>query len=335
MRIRVHIVGFVCGLLLTGCAIHPLPDDVTGVSTYNIVRQIRCETREAAIQTLLGYLTDEGNNKNKTKVNDQSRAIGLRFQNSYLDDPDSIVTFRPTMLTGFARQVVSTMWHTGIAYNFDLQMLETNNFDPEVNLLRALPTSGANLGLKGTFDRQRQNTRVFTITDNLGDLVTKVHSNYCTKFIKEANIVYPIAGKVGMERVVQDFLLLSLFGNLSGDATKDVTKAEGPPTMVDQLEFTTTLGGTVTPKATFSPAGSAIHVADASFGLNVSRTDTHKLTVGLYLDQTGSKEIGAVRHGIFQDLVTATGGRAQRGAAAAVDQFLRQRIFQPKIVVQR
>jgi hypothetical protein len=28
-------------LLVTGCTIHPLPEDVTGVSTFNIVKQIR------------------------------------------------------------------------------------------------------------------------------------------------------------------------------------------------------------------------------------------------------------------------------------------------------
>jgi len=42
-----------------------------------------------------------------------------------------------------------------------------------------------------------------------------------------------------MKKVVQDFLELTLFGNLSGDGTKDVTNVGGPPTMVDQLEFQT------------------------------------------------------------------------------------------------
>src|SRR4051812_43739321 len=32
------------GFLIAGCSVHPLPEDVTGLSTYNIVRQIRCET---------------------------------------------------------------------------------------------------------------------------------------------------------------------------------------------------------------------------------------------------------------------------------------------------
>ena len=39
--------------LLTNCAIHPVPEDVTGVTTYEIARQIRCETREAAKDRVL------------------------------------------------------------------------------------------------------------------------------------------------------------------------------------------------------------------------------------------------------------------------------------------
>jgi hypothetical protein len=30
-----------------GCAIHPLPEDVTGVPTYVIAKKIRCEARTA------------------------------------------------------------------------------------------------------------------------------------------------------------------------------------------------------------------------------------------------------------------------------------------------
>ena len=41
---------------LAGCAIHPLPDDVTGVSTYNIVRQIRCEARQAVFEYAVQWL---------------------------------------------------------------------------------------------------------------------------------------------------------------------------------------------------------------------------------------------------------------------------------------
>jgi len=341
-----------CSALVSGCTIHPLPNDVTGLSTYNIVRQIRCETREAVIDSILDFLTNEGNHEGG-KVDDASRAVGLKFQAEYRANPQSISNFDPKLLSGFARTVVSVLWNTGIAYNYDLEMIEVNNIDPEVNLLRALPTRSEMLGLKGQFDRHRQNIRTFTVTDNFGGLVKNVKANYCTNFIVEANIIYPIAGKVGMERLVHDFLVLTLFGNLSA-TSKDIPPAKGPPTLVDQLEFQTVIGGTATPKVTFIQLGTALHVADATLGLTASRTDTHKLTVGLYLAPPGASEIAQARTGIFQGstivsvgrgpggtgpdvfrtLITAKGGTAEQGAAAAVEQFLTQRLFQPKIVVQ-
>jgi hypothetical protein len=334
MRPKNLFVAFLSGLAASGCAIHPLPDDVAHISTYNIVRQIRCETRAAVIDSFLGYLTDEGNNKFKKKVDDASRAIGLQAQVDYTADPDSITKFDPSRLSGFARNVVELLFHTGIAYNYDLLGLEINNIDPTINLVRPLPiTTLVSLGLTGNFDRQRQNERSFTITDNAGDLVRKVPASYCTKFIAEENIVYPIAGKVGMEKVVQDFLLLTLFGNLSGDGKKDVTAVTGPPTMVDQLQFQTTIGGSATPKVTFIPLGRAFQVTDVSFGFTASRKDTHQLTVGLYLDKTGLKEIGDVRTAVFGGLITASGGTAERGAARAVEQFLQQKLFKPTIVI--
>jgi hypothetical protein len=321
------------GLLTSGCALHPLPDDVTGLSTYNIVRQIRCETREAVIDSILGFLTNEANYRGR-KVDDASRGVGLRFKAAHGVDPSSITAFSPTMLSGTARTAVSLLWNTGIAYNYDLEMVEVNNVDPEINFLRVLPSSKELLGVKGNFDRQRQNTRSFTITDNFGGLVKNLDARYCTGYIVEANMIYPIAGKVGMERVVQDFLVLTLFGNLSG-ASKDVTSNKGPPTMVDQLQFQTSIGGSVTPKVIFTPIGPAAHVADATLGLAASRKDTHKLTVGLYLTSPGVTAINQVRASIFRGgLITASGGQAEQGAAAAVEQFLAQKLFQPRIVIQ-
>jgi hypothetical protein len=104
--------------------------------------------------------------------------------------------------------------------------------------------------------------------------------------------------------------------------------------MVDQLQFITAIGGGATPKVTFIPKGPTFQTSDASLPVSISRKDTHLLTVGLYLDQAGAKEIGGVRTGIFSgSLITASGGKAEQGAAAAVQQFLTLKLFKPTIVV--
>ena len=169
-------------LLMGGCAIHPLPDDVAHISTYNIVRQIRCETRKAVIESLRTFLTDENNRyriqqngRVFQKVDDKSYAVGQLTFSDYDADPASIAKFNPAALTGFARFVVDVMLHTGVAYNFDLTGFEQNNFDPEINFIRPLPISTqVSLGLKGNFDRYRQNERSFTITDNFYGLIRNV-----------------------------------------------------------------------------------------------------------------------------------------------------------------
>jgi hypothetical protein len=207
------------------------------------------------------------------RLDEYSYNVGMEVKRQYDANPDSIAKFDPARLTGFAREVVGLLYHTGIAYNYDLTGLEINNIDPAVDFLRPLPkTSLVSLGLTGNFDRQRQNERSFTITDNFGDLVTKVRENYCTGHIAEDNYVYPIAGKVGIDRVVHDFLLLTLFANLGGtDTGKDPTKVSGPPTMVDQLQFQTTIGGAATPKIVFIPLGPAFSFSDASFPISASQ----------------------------------------------------------------
>ncbi|UFW45792.1 MULTISPECIES: hypothetical protein [Bradyrhizobium] len=55
MSARIFAACLAAALLL-GCSIHPVPEDVTGVNTYHIVRQIRCEAREAIKSVVLERL---------------------------------------------------------------------------------------------------------------------------------------------------------------------------------------------------------------------------------------------------------------------------------------
>lgn len=336
------------GVYLGGCAIHPLPEDYAQAPTYQIVRQIRCETRQAVINVLFNYLTTKDNMRHDN-LDQNSYELGLKAKDAYDKNHDSISDFDPIKLTGFARTVVGLLYGTGVAYNYDLTGLEINNIDPSINFIRPLPlVSKVSLGVSGGFDRQRQNERSFTITDNFGDLLTKVREDYCKGRLANENYAYPIAGRVGVDRVVIDFMHLTLFANLSGlnKDTGKITKVEGPPTMVEQLQFQTTIGGSATPKITFIPLGRGFEFADASLGLTVSRKDTHQLTIGLYLDTEAAKGIGESRRAIFDrprqtgvasrpmfgSLITASGGRAEQGAAMAVEQFLTLKLFRPTLV---
>ncbi|QOZ36373.1 hypothetical protein XH92_35900 [Bradyrhizobium sp. CCBAU 53421] len=317
-----------------GCAIAPVTDDVAHISASNIARQVRCETRHAVIEALIGYLASPDNNRNKKKLDDYSFAIGNALKQAYRDDPESIRAFDPSQVTGFARTVTKLLYGTGIAYYYDLTGLETNNVDPTANLIRPTPiTSLVTLGLSGNFDRQRQNEWSFTITDNFGNLVQKTSESYCENHLaRTEDYAYPIAGKVGIAKLIKEFTLMSLFENLD-ELNKDVTTVKkGPPSMVQQLQFTTTIGGGATPTIVFAPTGPNLQATNVSFPVTASRKDTHQLTVGLYLDKGEAKLLDAARGPIYEgSLITASGGRAELGAAMAVQQFLALKIFKPAI----
>jgi hypothetical protein len=316
-------------LLFGGCTIAPKTDDFAHVSASTIARQVRCEAREAVIEALLGYLESEDNNQNKAKLDDYSHAVGKALRKAYAENPNAIRKFDPSHVTGFANTVTRHLYATGIAYFYDLTGLETNNINPEAALIRPTPISSLfTLGVTGKFDRQRQNEWTFTITDKFGDLVQNTDARFCTNYLKTENFVYPIAGKVGLAKLIKEFTLMSLFQNLDA-INKDVaTIKKGPPSMVQQLQFTTEIGGGVSPKVVFAPTGPVLQAANATFPIGVSRKDTHQLTVGLYLDQGEANLLGGVRSAIYGGaLITASGGRAEQGAANAVQQFLALKIF--------
>jgi hypothetical protein len=321
--------------LFSGCAIHPLPEDVSGVPTYVIVHQIRCEVRQAIIDIALGWLTSENQAGRRIPVDPVSRNIALEF----LNHRRPIRELSPKLFKHNKEiaEIIAAFYDTGVAYTFDLDMSEVNNVDPQVDLLKIFPNAKLTIGIKGGFDRKRENERLFTVTDSFRGLVIGLPPEYCLNpttgrdYVVSENYIYPITGRIGVHRMMNDFVELTLFENLGGPKEKPT----GPPTLVDQLSFTTTISGSVTPTITFTPAGTRLQVMDASLPVSVTRTDLHKVTVGLALAGAGPKLIGGLRTGLFAaPLVTAnprTAGEA--AAAAAVSQFLTLKIFQPTVIV--
>lgn len=313
-------VSLAVSFALAGCAIHPLPENVTPLSTYDIVKQVRCETRQAVINSALEYLA-KGQG-----VDAKSRSVGKYFA----DNPDRIAQLKPELLSGNAREFLTIFWKTGVAYTYTLAMTENNNIDADVNLLKPI-TKRFGLGLGAGLDRQRQNTRTFTVSDNFDELVQKLTPTDCNGRLAGENYVYPITGKIGVEGMVHAFVYLSLYGNLGGKADAP----SGPPTLVDALEFQTTISGNATPKVTFSPVGDALSVADASLTATVSRKDVHTVIIGLALDKGAVGELGKARAPFVGQFVTSNGNRAANAAAQANDQFISTTVFSPKIIIQQ
>ncbi len=301
-------------LLLSACSIHPLPEDVTGVNTYHIVRQIRCETRAAAIAVILRVLRREA---------DGGDPIAQRLVDKYDADPESISTFNPNLFPGadYAqyRNLYSVIYTAAIAYNFDLTMSETNNFGTIVDLLGPWSPKFTAL-LSADANRTRSNERTFTVTDTFSDLL-KINTlvrgkRYCDNEIVQANYVYPVSGRIGVDEMVVTFFDLSFFGDLEAQQAKP--GAGGPPAMSDKLTFTTTIDGSVNPaKVVFSPVGSGLQVADASLTGTLTRMDTHVVTVGLALDSKVTAALSSLRGYLFSRQRSYGGAVAAAGIPAS------------------
>ena len=69
------------------------------------------------------------------------------------------------------------------------------------------------------------------VTDTFAGLIQDVPEGYCTGHLKPENFAYPIAGKVGIDELVREFLENTLFSNLSGNDVKNSITVSGPPTM--------------------------------------------------------------------------------------------------------
>jgi hypothetical protein len=311
-----------------GCAIHPLPEDMSGASTYDIVRQIRCETRQAIIVTVLDWLTSEQNEKER-KVDPASRQIANAFRQGR-----PMREFNPQLFKGRVGEIIATFFDTGVAYTFDLDITEVNKLNPQINFSNILPFAKLTFGLTGGFERTRQNERTFTVTTSFSSLV-HLPEDYCNdpesrrNYVVAADYVYPISGRIGVKKMIQDFIELTLFGGLGGPK-------EGPPTLTDQLSFTTTISGSTNPTLTFNP-GTGLRVTDTSLSASVERTDVHKVTISLAIAGKGIDLLAPLRNDLFTtNLLTASPQtRAERNAAAANNQFLTLKLFQPTVVVPR
>lgn len=305
-------------ILTSACSIHPLPENVTGLNTQLIVRQIRCESRQAIIDVGFHWLNE------RIPQDPQIAEVLERFNGQ-----KNLKDFHYNLFRGETRKVLQLFFDTGIAYNYKLTMTEANGLAGGLGLVQPLVRGTETLGIAGAASLQRQNLRTFTITDSFSKLIRDLRPDDCEGSIAAANFVYPIAGRVGMKEVVQDFVNLTLFDNLGGGEA-----GAGPPTLVDSLDFQTTFSVNGGPSFVFTPVGRGLNLATASLGPSASRTDMHNLTVGLAIPKTQTRLAESLRGiGVTPLLLSARGGPSELAAAKAVNEVIAQRALNPFLLL--
>jgi hypothetical protein len=341
MRVFLLVASVAASCLVSGCSIHPLPEDVTGVSTHDIVRRIRCEGREAVKAMIIEYLTAMAHDHPDIELFEE-------LLSKYQREPQSIRDFhynlfkRPRLMKVYS--LVKVFYDAAVAYNFDLTMTEDNNLSAEADFIRPIVNPKFTLAVTGGASRKRSNDRTFTASDTFNGLL-KLPDAYCKDHIVGPNYIYPIAGRIGIDRVMLDFVNLTLFDNLGGGSgsgggspSSDVsppggtvsggakTKA-GPPTLTDKLTFTTTGSGGLNPIATFTPVGRNFQVSAASLNGFADRIDMHQVTIGLAIAPTEITDLGSLRSYLFSPARLTAFYRQQQGPSVVTSVVIGNRVI--------
>lgn len=276
----VGIAALATSVALTGCAIHPDPEDYTGVSTHNIVRRVRCEARDEIQRMLADWLKarsspDPAAAAGVEKLHDMGRRLAA--------DRTRLASIRAELkrdpqLKSFSTVLETTM-KTGIAYHFEFDITETNDLSAGATLSRAVTGASGTLGLGASVDRTRENTRTFDTSDTFERLYD-LHERYCEGLdTTTPNHLYPMAGHVGLDKTLRAFFELMLT-----DAPT-TSKSGTPSTMSDNLVFTTTLRATLTPSIVYAPVDAAVKLSNGTFTSDNQRQDKHRLIT--YLAASG------------------------------------------------
>lgn len=284
LRGRIFLALLISGAS-AGCSLHPVQQEVTGIKTPDLVQYIRCETRLAIQDKAIELLVEESR---ELSIPPSPLLPELTARRGGTWDPG----IRARM-NARERVIYDRYIKTGIAYDFTFDITESNTgaglADP-IKLF-ANGTAGVTLSAGGIFNRE--NSRHFVVSETAQSLlesstvglVPEDHpprkaEAVCPTDYRTSNFVYPISGNIGMYELISTFFDLNELKKLTAD--KSTSKV-----FADQLTFTTTISGGVTPHVLVAPLGNRWGLsAPATLAASGQRVDKHGLIIGLSLDET-------------------------------------------------
>jgi hypothetical protein len=260
MRILQVLFASMFVAVTAGCSIHPLPDDVTRDTTFDIVEKIRCEARSAIVGEFLVLLGRSEDPLTRSLV-PLLEAGAIRFADLEEDQVD-----QKTLA------IIDDYRWAGIGLKFSFKITESN--DASGSALFRLPfTNGTfTLGIVAGKDKERRNTRVIEIGDSFEGLVVG-RETACAGVAKPGrNWVHPITGNIGLAEVVHTY-------------TRLVGNNEKVGEFSDELQYTVSVYGSVNPSVNISRAEfKKLRLVNASGNLRADRTDIHRVKIA-FTDQ--------------------------------------------------
>lgn len=252
LRTRVLLIAYICVCLLgvSGCSVHPIPDDITHYSTRDIVWHVRCEGKQA--------------------VRDRIGAVLRRDPRLADIVPDDILKPRELSRIRRANPELAAKFqnymNSAIAYNFEFTINENNTGSASAGLFVPFFSGGSlGAGAGGGIEKTRTGERRFNMEEKFWELV-KLDCKHFNE--PNPNLVYPMTGSIGMARIMDTFIDLTEMGG-------------GKNSFTDTITFYTKLDGSANANLVLLPVTNQFRVIAAQGNLSTYRSDQHKLTVSL------------------------------------------------------
>jgi hypothetical protein len=311
---RVFMALPATAVALSGCAVHPLPEDVQPKNTPEIVQHIRCEAKKAIQDNAIDLLREP-------RLPESDRVLAQELE----DNPLKFRTLKAGDIKDeIARNFYLKYINSGIAYSYTFDMAEENNNNTELDFGRMLTANTVSLKLTGMANLTRDANRQFIVSDTFDGLLK---TRLCDEVVLSGpNIFYPIAGKIGLKETISSFIRLN---------QDDILKAKkddngGEILYSDQLKFTTAYGGSVNPGVMINPTKTFM-LTQAMVKSQYTRTDMNQVIIGLSLgkkdDKKSTKQTKreAARTGLFGGVIVNQ-NIASGSEARAIDATVQNRV---------
>lgn len=317
MRRLACVVGIVLAASVGGCSIYPLPEDAMSFNSDKIAAVIRCQTRDAIRQVVIRNIEAAGSPILYDRMNKEQLLDWLQ------SNPESWRQLKWERFTPELRNPFLFYKDTSISYDFTIDTTEQNTTGLNVTLLRQFTGSTNAIGLGAKNDRTREVSRHFRTFDTFDSLARLMRTDACENSPQAPNYLFPAAGLLRINSLVDSFLLANQWENLAGK-DQDYTTAS----MSDTLTFTTKNTGNFDPSTTSDPTIGKWAPTSASVNLDNLRQDLHTIIILISLppDKKGLPQFDEFGR------ILAPGKAAKAAASVALD---RQREFNTQNALTR
>ena len=312
---RLMLAAVCCAL--AACAIHPLPENVTGVKTSQIVHRNRCEARDALLDAERQLI-----DKKKPRAVTTLQQIGIVLSYTLdMTESDSL-----TASTTFEQLLTKGSW-----------TFNPNAMDALKRENRRVFTVADNYQTL----KQMRNTECAAVP---------IGPNYQYPIVGTIGIDEMIRTFLTMA-LHED---LNGTANANQPPTDPSKSIAGPPAMVDTITFTTTLTAGVMPTIMLTPVGTLTQLTNASLTAMLMRADMHEVTVGMGLPTVQAPEdstrryvaysvsssrnsLARVRTPLLIDASVPTGTNASTGKSVALEavnnQIIRFQVLPRAVII--